>query len=121
VSKEKLVFVENNDPIVEFAAIKVRTDPDTEVVTETEEPLTGTLVECYVKTSPDQEDDDDEVIKLTSAVPAEITILTGVDSHKCVVNFTDVELATHRFYHLDFIKAGKRITMAYGSIKVVNV
>jgi hypothetical protein len=89
-------------------------------VTVTPTDLTSAVLECYVKESKDIADDADSVLVLTSASATEIEVIDP-EAGTCRVFFDDVNMTQFKWYHLDVIKSGRRLTHAYGKIKVINV
>lgn len=116
--REDIEFVENNDPIAEFVCTRSRLELDG-TTTSTPQNLQDALIECYVKTGKDVADDDPSTILYSSDTPGDVTVVDEA-SGICQVNFEDVT-RTHNWYHLDVVKDGRRLTFAYGKIKVVDV
>lgn len=107
MSRKDLELIENNDTIVRFTVTRrssgVRMPYD----------LTGAAMEFYLKTS-SAEDDDDAIMYVGSlADPA-----GGVADVQMVA--ADMVPGSY-WYHLDAVINGKRNTVAYGALKVVNI
>ena len=106
---------ENNDAEVEIALSSTLDG----VTTPTD--LTGSSLEFYAKTDVAQTDASAPV-KYTTA-SGTIGILGVPTDGRILIYMTRADLATpgEYPYHLDRIKAGKRLTVLYGKLRVVNV
>lgn len=111
-----LEFVENNEPTVTFT-LRERLADNTRRPAD----LTGATVELYVKDSPNVDDADALVIYTTT--PGDGITVVGQPLDGVVeVQFTLVATESgQRWYHLDVVRNGKRLTYAFGPVRVRNV
>jgi hypothetical protein len=115
MSHRPLEVIEGNDPTITFTCY----DVDSSGVRTTTN-LTDATIECYVKDNPATADNA-EGVTVYSTVDASITI-TNPTGGKCRVDFEAAAFVGNvSYYHLDVIRAGRRLTYAYGAVKKVNV
>jgi hypothetical protein len=115
MSHKPLEIIEGNDPSIEFTCYDVSSSG---VRTTTN--LTDALIECYVKDNPATPDAGDSVTVYSTA-DASVTIVNPTGG-KCRVDFEAAAFVGNvSYYHLDVVRAGRRLTYAYGPVKKVNV
>lgn len=116
MSHMPLEVIEGNDPSIIFTCY----DVDSSGVRSTAN-LTDATIECYVKDNPSTSDGAPGVTLYSTALN-NITI-TNATGGKCRVDFEAAAFENQNvsYYHLDVIRAGRRLTYAYGAIKKVNV
>jgi len=118
-----LEVIENNDPTVELVCHQY--NPLTQ--TSTPVNLSGLTVECYVKPSKDA--DDEDAVLYSSDDPSQLIVVNAtLQEHGEVatgavakVFLNDMTLTGTLWYHLDVIDSNRRLTYAYGRLKVANV
>lgn len=115
MTKLELETVENNDALRSFTLSRKLADGTVQPVD-----LTNASVEFYLKANADQADAD--AIALYSTGGGAITI-TDAAAGKLDVQFVaaNVSVPGKYAYHLDVIKNGRRVTYAFGLLRVINV
>lgn len=107
MSKKDLELIENNDTVVRFTVTRRRSG--------IRQPydLAGATMEFYLKTASTVSDDD--AVMYTGDV---IDAAGGIADVE--VSASDMSPGSY-VYHFDAVINGKRNTVAYGTLKVVNV
>lgn len=115
MSHTPLQVIEGNDPSITFTCY----DIDSSGVRTTTN-LTDAVIECFVKDNP-ATSDAHESVAIYSTTAGSIAIVNPTGG-KCRVDFEAAAFVGNvSYYHLDVIRAGRRLTYAYGEIKKVNV
>jgi hypothetical protein len=115
MSYTPLEVVEGNDPSITFTCY----DLDSSGVRTTAN-LTDATIECFVKDNPSTADN---AVGVTKYSTEDMTItITNPTGGKCRVDFLAAAFpSTKTYYHLDVIRAGRRLTYAYGPVERINV
>jgi len=114
VKQEDFTFVAGNDPTV---TLTIKAD---DVAVD----LTGATVEVYVKDDVHKSDVDASTKKLSSTVPAEITISNQTTNKgELKVFFTSTHIGGNapKHYRLDVIASARRQTYGYGRLYKINL
>jgi len=110
-----LKIVREDDPTTVFALSSRRANSSVVDVPN----LAGTTVELYIKTSQEQMNSDVGVIKYSTGTGQISVVAPPETSGQVVVNWSHGDIATHKFYRLDIITSGRRLTYAYGPVEIV--